>query len=255
MAKKKPASKKHPSQQQVYSGGNKAQVSPLVGDMINNMNGEISVSKQDLFSAQNFMLYSQQQQQQQQQKQQSVSNRSYFDYNSSADLTSSNNMISYLGATHSNSNTASTNKFATDLRHCFSLRKHSVHAAPVALTVAAAASSSTASSDIYTDYEERQLLSKQPANHKGIVCMTDGASTSFKFVRNGDSHAHSHHETTNSINHTNHDVNENNFYFNNKNNNNDNHSNNENNNNNNNKNGHYPQIKYVFLFFWGIFWF
>ena len=186
------------------------------------LNGEVNANKNDLLSAQNFMLYSQQQQQLLQNRQSSVSNTSYFDCNSSTDLASTNNQISFVGNPYSafnptnnsssSASSSSNNKFSTDLRHCFSLRKNSIN--PIATTTATC---STASSDIYTDYgEERHLI-----RPKGIVCLTDGASTSFKFVKNN----------TETTNHNTNQV-ENITYY-------------QNNHNNNNNNGFYPQIKYV----------
>lgn len=62
------------------------------------------------------------------------------------------------------------NPINNNLRHCFSLRNS-------ALTLNNQNTSSTASSDIYTDYEERNLIKS-----KGLVCLTDGSSTSYKII-------------------------------------------------------------------------
>jgi hypothetical protein len=63
-----------------------------------------------------------------------------------------------------------------DLRHCFSQR----------LALNAAAPPSTASSsDLYGDLEERQLIKS-----KGLICFTDGSSTSYKFYNGNDEHHH-----------------------------------------------------------------
>jgi hypothetical protein len=59
-----------------------------------------------------------------------------------------------------------------DLRHCFSASRNSIGTNNIS-------SSSASSSDMVSDMEDRRLIKS-----KGIVCLTDGSSTSFKFISN-----------------------------------------------------------------------
>lgn len=58
----------------------------------------------------------------------------------------------------------------TDLRYCFSIRNSMSNNA---------SSSTVSSSEIYSDLEEKRLIKS-----KGLICVTDGISTSFKVLNN-----------------------------------------------------------------------
>lgn len=64
-----------------------------------------------------------------------------------------------------------------DKRHSFSARNFNGSLVP------GASSSSTVSSDIYGSDEKKQLI--KPVN-KNLICVTDGASTSFKIIKNSE---------------------------------------------------------------------
>jgi hypothetical protein len=72
-----------------------------------------------------------------------------------------------------------------DMRHCFSASRNSIGTNNVS-------SSSASSSDMVSDMEEKRLIKS-----KGIVCLTDGSSTSFKFISNENNNLDNIHNNSN----------------------------------------------------------
>lgn len=72
-----------------------------------------------------------------------------------------------------------------DMRHCFSASRNSIGTNNIS-------SSSASSSEMVSDMEERRLIKS-----KGIVCLTDGSSTSFKFISNDQNNLDTIHNNSN----------------------------------------------------------
>lgn len=84
-------------------------------------------------------------------------------------------------------NEHTSNQFLNDSdlmmnKYCFALRNSSAHTLNQTQSVAASLTASSTELCCTTDYEERRLLNASMQKKQNLVCLTDGSSTSYKYM-------------------------------------------------------------------------